>query len=86
VYDPLTARAAADLVGEANPNRLVRAGVAGLADPPIAAVAASLSEMAIEGCRRLGTTFLDPADLEQTIDLFDRYTRRGRSPADDAAS
>jgi glutamate--cysteine ligase len=86
VYDPLTARAAADLVGEANPDRLVRAGAAGLADPPIAAVASALSEMAMEGCRRLGTTFLDPADLEQTIDLLDRYTRRGRSPADDAAS
>jgi glutamate--cysteine ligase len=86
VYDPVTARAAADLVGEADADRLVRAGVAGLKDPLIAAVACDLSDLAADGCRRLGPAFIDPVELEQTSDLFDRYTRRGRSPADDTRS
>jgi glutamate--cysteine ligase len=71
VYDSRAASAAADLVGSADPELLVRAGVAGLGDPAIAATARALTELAVDGCRRLGPAFLDPADLEQTIDLFD---------------
>jgi glutamate--cysteine ligase len=70
VYDSRSARAAADLVGETDPDLLVRAGVAGLADPSIAGVAHGLREFAIAGCRRLGAAFLDAADLETAIDLF----------------
>jgi hypothetical protein len=33
---------------------------------------------------RLGVGFLDPEDVEQAVAFFDRYTRRGRSPADDS--
>jgi glutamate--cysteine ligase len=70
LYDAKAARAAAELVGDADPDLLVRAGVAGLGDPAIARVAKQLRELAIEGCRRLGPAFLDPADLEATLDLF----------------
>jgi glutamate--cysteine ligase len=83
VYDARSARAAAELVGDADPDRLLRAGVAGLGDPLIAAVASELAELAIQGCGRLGPAFLDSADLDQAVEFFDRYTRRGRSPAAD---
>jgi glutamate--cysteine ligase len=81
VYDPISARAAADLVGEPDAGELVRAGQAGLGDPRIASTAASLAELAIQGSRRLGASFLEPKDLEQATDLFERYTQRGLSPA-----
>jgi glutamate--cysteine ligase len=74
VYDARAMRAAADLVGAADPDLLGRAGVAGLGDPAIASTARGLYALAIEGCRRLGPAFLDPADLEQTADLFDRLS------------
>jgi glutamate--cysteine ligase len=74
IYDSRAMHAAADLVGEADPGLLVRAGVAGLGDPAIASVARGLHELAIQGCRRLGPAFLDSADLEQTADLFDRLS------------
>jgi glutamate--cysteine ligase len=74
LYDPSAARAARDLVGDADPDLLVRAGVAGLGDPAIARVATGLRELAIAGCRRLGPAFLDPADLDATVDLFTRLS------------
>ena len=80
-YDPISARAAADLVGAPDADQLVRAGQAGLGDPRIASTAAALAELAIQGCRRLGASFLDAEDLEQATDLFERYTQRGLSPA-----
>jgi hypothetical protein len=52
-----------------------------LGDPRIASTAASLAELAIQGSRRLGASFLEPKDLEQATDLFERYTQRGLSPA-----
>jgi glutamate--cysteine ligase len=80
-YDPISACAAADLVGEPDADQLVRAGQAGLGDPRIASTAAALAELAIQGCRRLGAAFLDAEDLDQATDLFERYTQRGLSPA-----
>jgi hypothetical protein len=39
--------------------------------------------MALDGCTALGDEFVEPADLERAAEYFDRYTRRGLSPADD---
>jgi glutamate--cysteine ligase len=75
--------AAADLLGCPDPALLARAGQLGLADPTLRAVAPALCELALAGCRALGTAFVDDDDLDAAGVFFDRYTRRGRSPADD---
>jgi glutamate--cysteine ligase len=64
---------------------LERAGRLGLTAPDIAARAADLAEIALRGCEGLGPAYLRPADLEQARGFFERYTWRGRSPADDVA-
>lgn len=81
-YDPAALADAVDLLhvpGEV----LECAGFAGLRDPSIAAVSAQLTEIAMEGCARLGSAFLAEADLALARAFFDRYTHRRRSPADD---
>lgn len=75
--------AAAELLGCPDPALLARAGQLGLADPTLRAVAPALCELALAGCRALGTAFVDDDDLDTAGLFFDRYTRRGRSPADD---
>jgi len=84
-YDPGALRAAADLLGPPDTALLERAGRLGLADPEIARVSADLVDIALRGCAGLGPGYFHPADLEQARAFFDCYTRRGRSPADDAA-
>jgi len=54
-----------------------------LADPTLRARAPTLCDMALEGCAALGDDFVEQADLERTAEYFDRYTRRGLSPADE---
>lgn len=82
-YDPGALRAAADLLGRPDTGLLERAGREGLRDPAIARTAADLAEIALLGCKSLGPGYLHPAELEEARAFFDRYTRRGRSPADD---
>jgi glutamate--cysteine ligase len=83
VYDPSSARAAADLLGEPDPARLLRAGEAGLREPEIAAVARDLFEIGLRGCAALGPEFLSAAHLEEARAFYERYTRRARSPGDE---
>jgi glutamate--cysteine ligase len=85
-YDPRALRAAADLLGPPSLAELDRAGRLGLRDPAMASRAADLAQLALEGCEALGPGYFHPADLEQARTFFDRYTRRGRSPADDDAT
>jgi len=75
--------AAAELLGCPDPALLARAGQLGLADPTLRAVAPALCELALAGCRALGTAFVEDDDLDAAGAFFDRYTRRGLSPADD---
>jgi glutamate--cysteine ligase len=84
-YDPWALRAAADLLGPPDAALLERAGRTGLADPSIAGVAVDLIDIALRGCAGLGPGYFHPADLDQARAFFDCYSRRGRSPADDAA-
>jgi glutamate--cysteine ligase len=83
LYDPAALRATADLLGTPDLGLLERAGRCGLHDPAIARRAADLFEVALQGCRSLGPQYFHPSDLEQATAFFERYTRRGRSPADD---
>ena len=82
-YDPGALRAAADLLGAPDLGLLQRAGRLGLHDPAMASTAADLADIALRGCESLGPAYFNPAELEQARAFFDRYTRRGRSPADD---
>jgi hypothetical protein len=54
-----------------------------MSDPALAHKAPILCDLALDGCSALGTEFVTAADLESAAEYFDRYTRRGRSPADD---
>lgn len=71
------------LLGPADAALLERAGRAGLRDAGIATAAAQLADIALAGCRSLGEHVVGGVDLEIARDFVDRYTRRGRSPADD---
>lgn len=84
VYDHVSLHAAADLIGTPDPELLLRAGIDGLADPDIADVASDLFTIALEGCGRFGPEFVAGRDVEVTRAFFERYTRQGRAPADDA--
>jgi glutamate--cysteine ligase len=83
-YEPGALRTAVDLLGAPDLGLLARAGRLGLRDPALARTAADLADVALRGCERLGPAYFHPADVEQARAFFDRYTRRGLSPADDA--
>jgi glutamate--cysteine ligase len=85
LYDSRALRAADDLLGSPDAGLLDRAGRAGLHDPAIARTARDLFELALAGCRGLGSDYFHPSDLEQAVAFFDRYTRRSRAPADEVA-
>jgi len=84
VYDHASLHAAAELIGTPDPELLLRAGIDGLADPDIADVASDLFAIALEGCGRFGQEFIAGRDVEVTRAFFERYTRQGRAPADEA--
>ena len=83
VYHRPNLEAAMDVLGAPDPALLVRAGRDGLTDPVLGAIAPTLCDMALEGCVALGDEFVEQADLECAAEYFDRYTRRGLSPADE---
>jgi glutamate--cysteine ligase len=85
LYDPEALRAADDLLGIPDPGLLEPAGRFGLHDPAIGRVASDLFQLALSGCRRLGSAYIHPSHLEQAAAFFERYTRRGRAPADEVA-
>ncbi|MBV9775241.1 MAG: hypothetical protein JO040_14905, partial [Gemmatimonadetes bacterium] len=84
VHHPATLAAAGELLGEPDAELLRRGGQAGLGDAQIARTARDLFELALRGAAGLGEDFVAPGDLESAREFFDRYTRRGLSPADDA--
>jgi glutamate--cysteine ligase len=77
-------RRAAEIAGPPDASRLARAGRCGLSDPEIAAAAAELAQLAVAGCARLTPAVISAGDMAIVENFFDRYTRRRRSPADDA--
>jgi glutamate--cysteine ligase len=82
-YDERAMGDALDLLAPADGALLERAGRCALRDPAIASTARDLATIALEGCARLRGS-VEGADLEVARAFFDRYTRRGRSLADDA--
>jgi glutamate--cysteine ligase len=83
VLDPESMRLAADRLGDPDAALLVRAGRSALRDPALAATAADLVGISLEGCRRLGTG-CSADDVATALAFFDRFTLQARCPADDA--
>lgn len=86
--DAPTAREAAELlqVGEVPPDPalLSRAGRCGVRDPALRAIATDLWTLALSGAVRLGPSIVDDGTLATARAFTERFTARGRSPADDA--
>ena len=80
---PASARTALEIAGTPDPALLERAGRCGLSDPTLAAHAIELYQTALAGGESLGSAMIDERHLDVASDYFERYTRRGRSPAND---
>lgn len=83
LYDSSALQAADALLGAPRAALLDVAARDGIHDPDLRRTAQDLCEIALNGCRQLGPAYVHPADLELATIYFDRYTRRGRAPADD---
>ena len=82
-YDSGALRAAADLLGAPDLALLDRAGRVGFAIPSSRGSRRTWWRSRSKAARASAPADFDPADLEQARAFFDRYTRRGRCPADD---
>jgi glutamate--cysteine ligase len=60
-----------------------RAAREGLADPAVCALAVEVWSYALEGARRLPEGSMRPGDLDTAAAYLDRFTTRGRAPADE---
>lgn len=63
-----------------------RAAVAGLADPLLARLARAVWDCALAGARRLPPDYVGAEALLHAEEFLDRFTARGRSPADELAA
>jgi glutamate--cysteine ligase len=73
---------ARELLGAPSADLLRAAGRDGLTDPRIASVASDFFQVALRGAAALGR-FVSGEMVDEAREFFERYTRRGRSPADD---
>ena len=80
-YGPDRGRAALEIAGPADEEKLERAGRAGLDDAGLAERAGQLVALALRQCAALGDGFVDGETLDLARDFFDRFTRPRRSPA-----
>jgi glutamate--cysteine ligase len=83
VYHKPTLEAAAELIA---PDRglLARSARCGLTDPTLGATSVELCDLALAGATALGEPFVSATEIATAAEFFERYTRRGRSPGDDA--
>ena len=82
-YHEPTAHEARDLLPAADEALLIRAARCGLRDEELDTQAQSLVTLALRGARALGTSYLATRDIDAAEAFFDRFTRRGHSPADE---
>lgn len=82
-YDERASTEAALLAADSR--ALLRAaGEVGLHDATIARTARDLFQLALDGARRLGPSFVDAETFAVASEYYSKYTARDRSPADDA--
>lgn len=81
-YDEIAAAEARGVLGAADEEMLNRAARCGLSDVMLGDVAVQLSELAIQGARRLGERIIGTDDVERAEDFVVGWTRRRRSPGD----
>lgn len=82
-YDERASNEAALLAAESR--ALLRsAGEAGLRDATIARTARDLFQLALDGAKRLGSSYIDGETLATASEFYSKFTARDRSPADDA--
>lgn len=80
---PRSLHQAEEVLGEPDPDLLLRAGRFGLREATLARGASDLVAIALSGCARLGPRFLKPEQREAAVRFFERWTLRGRCPADE---
>lgn len=76
VYDDESASSASQLMTLPSESLLERAGRLGLADPEIHRVVSRLTELALNGARRLGAPYLADADVAAAREYFKRALER----------
>jgi glutamate--cysteine ligase len=72
VYDPHSAQAALDLLGMPSNELLQRAGRLGRADPAIRSLAITLTQLSLDGARRLGGDYISSRHVEDAERYFAR--------------
>jgi glutamate--cysteine ligase len=82
-YDERASHEAALLAAESRV-LLRAAGERGLRDTAIARTSRDLFQLALDGAKRLGPTYVDDETLATAAEFYSMYTARDRSPADDA--
>jgi glutamate--cysteine ligase len=82
-YDPEAHREAAQLLGPANADLLIRAARSGVHDPDIGPLASELYAIGLRGAARLGPDVVHGQDVETACEFGARYVFQGRAPADD---
>jgi len=82
-YHEPTARATRDLLPRSDEALLIRAARCGLRDEELDTRAQSLVTLGLQGAHALGQSYLATRDIDAAQAFFDRFTRRGHSPADE---
>jgi len=82
-HDAASLAEAGAVLGAPSPELLRRAGRDGLRDAELATMAAELWDVALRGAARAGERFIPGDAVEEAAAFANRYTRAGRSPADD---
>ena len=80
LYDPLALGEAQELLPEVDPDLLLRAGRAGLADAQVAEHATALFDLALAGAERLGGTAVGEASLEAAQAYRERFVAKRLDP------
>lgn len=81
--EPHALREADRLLGAPRPDLRTRAAQAGLGDPEVGELATALADLALRGAEACGVERVEPEALGEGWSFVERYTRRGRAPADD---
>jgi glutamate--cysteine ligase len=72
VYDPISAQNALNVVGLPDSDLLVLAGIKGVRDPMLRGMTRALTDIALDGARRLCEDYISTRDVQTASEYFDR--------------